>query len=341
LDRASVYLGGEIAGTELDAGLSWDKVYDENGEPKTVPDFDEKGRIKTEIKIDQDGKPVMVMKRKEVFAFRPFWRTTEKLKSKTVWHNPNRYEESKAKEIKVKAENKLLEKMNEKKKAIYLKEKKEKEVREKIIKTACDSRQKEDKDDKSCNQKNVSFVDPGSPMSIKILEIGKFQDKKKYGNRSIVKMKITGEGKCFVTCFEHLGKPDVYKNSWKRVSSIDQFDLGPCYKAEDGSVTSDETEKKMENSKHGDCRPSRETQKADVLSTSAKLEHMNWESLTLLKPNRETTPLDSKNSKKVLGNEFCKKNSKYKGQENKKFIDLTNGIDESGGQSLNIIPNNH
>ena len=27
LDRGSVYLGGEIGGTELDAGLSWDKVY--------------------------------------------------------------------------------------------------------------------------------------------------------------------------------------------------------------------------------------------------------------------------------------------------------------------------
>ncbi len=60
LDRPSVYLGGSIGGAEVDAGLSWDRVYDAKGHA-VVP---------------------------ERFAFRPYWRMPPKAGAKTEWHNP-------------------------------------------------------------------------------------------------------------------------------------------------------------------------------------------------------------------------------------------------------------
>ncbi len=59
LDRPSVYLGGEVGGQELDAGLTWDREFDSNGEPKNS------------------------------FAFRPFWRNLEDPSRPTQWHNPS------------------------------------------------------------------------------------------------------------------------------------------------------------------------------------------------------------------------------------------------------------
>jgi hypothetical protein len=54
LDRPSVYLGGRAANCEVDAGLTWDRVYDREG--RATPNF----------------------------AFRPFWRTS------SGWHQPKR-----------------------------------------------------------------------------------------------------------------------------------------------------------------------------------------------------------------------------------------------------------
>lgn len=59
LDRPSVYLGGEVGGREVDAGLTWDRVYDSNGVPKKGED------------------------NKDLFAFRPFWRSAK-------WDNPQK-----------------------------------------------------------------------------------------------------------------------------------------------------------------------------------------------------------------------------------------------------------
>jgi hypothetical protein len=59
LDRPSVYLGGKVGGQEVDAGLTWDKVYDSNGVAKKGED------------------------NKDLFAFRPFWRSAK-------WNNPNK-----------------------------------------------------------------------------------------------------------------------------------------------------------------------------------------------------------------------------------------------------------
>lgn len=61
LDRPSVYLGGTVGGAEVDAGLSWDRVYSSDGQP-VVP---------------------------EKFLFRPFWRTSPKWGAPTEWNNPD------------------------------------------------------------------------------------------------------------------------------------------------------------------------------------------------------------------------------------------------------------
>lgn len=56
LDRPSVYLGVSAEGVEVDAGLTWDRVYDTSGRPTAE------------------------------FAFRPFWRVADA--SGNAWHNP-------------------------------------------------------------------------------------------------------------------------------------------------------------------------------------------------------------------------------------------------------------
>ena len=60
LDRPSVYLGGKIGGSEVDAGLSWDRVYDDRGQPE-VP---------------------------ERYAFRPYWRMPPQAGARTQWNSP-------------------------------------------------------------------------------------------------------------------------------------------------------------------------------------------------------------------------------------------------------------
>ncbi len=294
LDKASVYLGGQIGGAELDAGLSWDRVYDNQNNPT------------------------------DRFAFRPFWRATEKLNSKTEWHNPD---------LTVKVLN-------------------DREIK---VKNICDKRNANN----GCSSKNRSFEQPGTEMNMSL------QIVEKQENKYIIEMKIADRdnpGNCFVTCFEHLGIPGKNDNSWKRVSSIDQFTLGPCYTSKDGSLTTNKSEgMKDENGKYipykkkvkknvggkdtfvkvdtepQDCRLSRETQKANVLGTTAKLKHMNWKSVELLnKDKKSTTALTTHNSKRVLGKEFCNNNTNLKEKEH--FNDESGGINQFGGQSLNIIP---
>jgi hypothetical protein len=317
LDRASVYLGGQIGGTELDAGLTWDKVYDKNGDPEV-----------------ENGV--------EKFAFRPFWRATEKLNSDTVWHNPDR------------SENARKVRLNERDE--------DKKTRDEIVERYCNNH-KSDVEKNECKDSNISFVSPGKKINMSLEVIDKFPEPKKYGNRFIVKMKIIEPFNkpfkiCFITCFEHLGKPGVNQNSWKRVSSIDQFSKGPCYKDEKGNLTSNpkrplrdnKTGKvvkknnktvmidndRMENTGPEDCRPSNEG--GYVSATSATLEDMNWQSVNLLKINKTQTPLTVENSKIIVGKEFCDSKSGLGGKEEEHFIDLSKGINKLGGQSLRIIP---
>jgi hypothetical protein len=325
LDRASVYLGGQIGGAELDAGLTWDKVYDEHGK--------------------DTGE----------FAFRPFWRSTENGPDKdTVWHNP--------KKTKV-------------------------DISSPVISTpvgvsiptlippkpsACG---KEYKPEAGCSVDNVYFSnqDGKSPsISMELMIV----PEKSTPLESVIKMRIrekkssNSSGKCFEVCFIQKTKkmkPKELNNTWKRVSSIDQFGLGPCYIKKvkelkevriDKNVMGREEQinKKIEtikevitsnpkgstlskNHSETDCRPSNEGK--EVSPTNAKLENMEWEKVRLIKKDKTNKiPLEGNNIINVLGNEFCKNDSKYKGKEGKKFIDLTNGIDTNGGQSLNIIPSN-
>lgn len=313
LDRASVYLGGQIGGTELDAGLTWDKVYDKNGD------------LEVENGVEK-------------FAFRPFWRATEKLNSDTVWHNPDRSEKVRE------------ERLNERDE--------DKKTRDKIVELSCKEHESE-AEKNLCKDSNFSFVSPGNKINMSLEVIDKFKDQKKYGNRFIVKMKVKEPvtNKCFITCFEHLGKTGVNQNSWKRVSSIDQFSKGPCYKDENGKLTSKpkrplrdkKTGKvvkknnktvmidndRMENTGTEDCRPSNEG--GYVSATSATLTDMKWQSVNLLKINKTETPLIVENSKIIVGKEFCDKKSGLGGKEKSHFIDKK-GINQFGGQSLDIIP---
>ncbi|MBI5240100.1 MAG: hypothetical protein HY926_06480 [Elusimicrobia bacterium] len=61
LDRPSVYLGAGAEAAEVDAGLSWDRVFDAQGRPEAGP-------------------------LKPSFAFRPFWRTAGTAGNR--WRNP-------------------------------------------------------------------------------------------------------------------------------------------------------------------------------------------------------------------------------------------------------------
>ncbi|MCX5794225.1 MAG: hypothetical protein NTY77_01855 [Elusimicrobia bacterium] len=84
LDRPSVYVGAHTSAKEVDAGLTWDRVYDEQGRP-TFTDLpsgsdgrDPKHRF---IVAELNGRRI-----RPNFAFRPYWRTT--LNHGNQWHNP-------------------------------------------------------------------------------------------------------------------------------------------------------------------------------------------------------------------------------------------------------------
>lgn len=106
LDRPSIYLGGHAGAHEVDAGLSWDRVYDAQGRPTYTDlprgtDGREPGHIFARTRIAGqpailDGTGLVVAEGKDEvegrmaalrpnFAFRPFWRTTN---GGNQWHNP-------------------------------------------------------------------------------------------------------------------------------------------------------------------------------------------------------------------------------------------------------------
>jgi hypothetical protein len=94
LDRPSVYLGGTASGVEVDAGLSWDRVYDPSGRPTWTDRLgagsdgqsnDHRFSVgDDDVVRDGNGKERARGLRGlvENFAFRPFWR------AEGSWHNP-------------------------------------------------------------------------------------------------------------------------------------------------------------------------------------------------------------------------------------------------------------
>jgi hypothetical protein len=96
LERPSVYLGGRASGHEVDAGLTWDRVYDPQGQATYTDRAGCDGRDPTHRfvfakkageRIIKDGNGQVVaegeaavtafaQKLRPNFAFRPYWRTT-------------------------------------------------------------------------------------------------------------------------------------------------------------------------------------------------------------------------------------------------------------------------
>jgi hypothetical protein len=100
LDRPSVYLGGRADEHELDAGLTWDRVYDASG-AATFTDQDgcdggdpaRRFVVKATSIVDGNGRALaddaaaaLRPRLRPNFAFRPFWRTTGSAGNQ--WHQP-------------------------------------------------------------------------------------------------------------------------------------------------------------------------------------------------------------------------------------------------------------
>lgn len=95
LDRPSVYMGGHSGKHELDAGLTWDRVYDAKGRPTYTDDKNWCSKGIAEHTFIYVGKKLFNLKGVQVasdlevkpnFAFRVFWRTTGT--KKKPWNNP-------------------------------------------------------------------------------------------------------------------------------------------------------------------------------------------------------------------------------------------------------------
>lgn len=94
LDRPSLYLGGRASGVEVDAGLTWDRVYHSDGRPTftdVLASGSDEGDASRRFVMDPNGdvrsvlgalRPEGLMGLVENFAFRPFWR------AEGAWHNP-------------------------------------------------------------------------------------------------------------------------------------------------------------------------------------------------------------------------------------------------------------
>ncbi len=112
LERPSVYMGGRAGGKEVDAGLTWDRVYDSQGRATFTDNAqgsdlrDPSHRfVRTTVEgqpaiVDSNTPPKVVARGKaevdakmktlrENFAFRPFWRDTNAdTPADQRWHNP-------------------------------------------------------------------------------------------------------------------------------------------------------------------------------------------------------------------------------------------------------------
>jgi len=112
LERPSVYMGGRSAGKEVDAGLTFDRVYDSQGRATFTDDprgSDMRDPSRRFVRTTVNGQPALVdsntpprvvaqgkaevdakMKTlRENFAFRPFWRdTNSSTPADQRWHNP-------------------------------------------------------------------------------------------------------------------------------------------------------------------------------------------------------------------------------------------------------------
>lgn len=93
MDRPSVYLGGHASGAEVDAGLTWDRVYHVDGRPTWTdePSGCDGGDLAHRFVVNDDGTVVSLAGALRLegldglvpgFAFRAFWRAGR-------WQNPD------------------------------------------------------------------------------------------------------------------------------------------------------------------------------------------------------------------------------------------------------------
>ena len=105
MDRPSVYFGGHAGGRELDAGISWDRVWKakdvatytdqpewcHRGKPKQLFTLAPGGKVidgTDEVVAEGLSEDEFREKFRPNFAFRPFWRTTNTGDKSGGWHNP-------------------------------------------------------------------------------------------------------------------------------------------------------------------------------------------------------------------------------------------------------------
>ncbi|RKH58297.1 hypothetical protein [Corallococcus llansteffanensis] len=112
LERPSVYMGGRSGNREVDAGLTWDRVYDSHGQATFTDDprgSDMRDPSHRFVRATVEGQPALVdghtppqvvargkadvdaklKTLRENFAFRPFWRDTNPdTPADKHWHNP-------------------------------------------------------------------------------------------------------------------------------------------------------------------------------------------------------------------------------------------------------------
>ncbi len=306
LDRPSVYLGGSIGGSELDAGLTWDREY-------------------------KDGIPT------KNFSFRPFWRFKKESKKNTEWRNPKvspKPEELFSDLCPVDLKNNEIigdKDCNPENK--YFDEGKSVEMELKELKRSTDGKtstimmriKQDNKCFKACFEQTR-----GNP---------------KIGNtwkrvNSIDQFKL---GKCYVTGYKHLNKPstreiplfckssDIKYVNGKKVKTVTTV---PCDELCTGYPL-DENKKLNKPSKQfkgeNDCRDGNE--RGSVISTNATITETKWEEVSIFQKDKDSTALSSNNSEIILGKEFCGKN---KLDDTKHF--KTTEIDKNGKQSIQIKP---
>ena len=96
-DRPSIYLGGRASEVEVDAGLSWDRVYDDKNRPTwtdVAGSRSDGGDPSHRFHVEADGtvksasgaiRSQKLEGLRENFAFRPYWRVS---RPANAWDNP-------------------------------------------------------------------------------------------------------------------------------------------------------------------------------------------------------------------------------------------------------------